>query len=128
VFTGIFAIRDERLPPTSRLGNGEVAATAQAIEHRLGRNEPVRITIVSHDAWPAASGVALELERAGHRTTVADTDGIWKVLFGARRVSHGGEKADVELYLENDPAGRARAQGDPMGTVADAVILERPLG
>ncbi|MDQ1396754.1 MAG: hypothetical protein QOG64_2013 [Acidimicrobiaceae bacterium] len=125
---GWATVRDAEAPASWQLANADVAATALAIEHQLGPGErTVRITIVSHDTWPTAAGIALELERAGRRTTVANTSGIWTVLFGSRRATTGREQADVELYLTSDGPAAAAAQGQPVATAGTTVVLLRHL-
>jgi hypothetical protein len=121
--------RDAAVPASWQLANPDVAASARAIEGNLGPQERVvRITIVSHDTWPMAAGIALELERAGRKTTVANTSAIWTVLFGSRRGTTGREQADVELYLTGDGPAAAAAQGQPVATAGTTIVLLRHLG
>ncbi len=49
---------------------------------------PVLLDIASDALWPTATGIALQLEQAGHRVSV---DPSWTKLFGRDRVAHGTE-------------------------------------
>jgi hypothetical protein len=72
----------------------------------------VRLTITTQSAWPTAAGVALELERAGRRTTEVATAGSGVdtgLLFGASRRPTGHEDVDIEFERQ----GPSEVQGSP---------------
>jgi MFS family permease len=118
------AIRaDLQQPPVAASGDPTVAQlTASANRVLTPQDRWVDIDIVSHDSWGKASGLALELEREGHRTTVSGPGMDWTLLFGAERRSNGREDVRLSLYLQNDSTAAGKAAGPAIGSVDGEVL------
>jgi hypothetical protein len=92
-----------------RRRSADVAAETAAVERALGSSAAglVRIHVVTPDTWTHASGVALQLERAGARIEV---DPGWVFLFGDAFAPRAAEPS-ADLYFARphelpDLAGR----------------------
>lgn len=75
----------------------QIAPETEAFLRARGCTAPA-VSVASPDAWPTASGLVLELERSGFRTSV---DADWVFMFGASRARKGDE--DVMLVLSLPP-------------------------
>jgi hypothetical protein len=88
----------------------------------------VGIRILTHAAWPEASGLVLDLERHGRRATVGGPDD-WTFMFGDRRRPNGREDVDVLLYLNDDKQAAVDARSARVvGTSGGVVMAVRPGG
>ncbi|MGY1641366.1 hypothetical protein ACI782_09565 [Geodermatophilus sp. SYSU D00703] len=98
----------EAVTAAQRLLDGQLAA---------GPGDVVRVDIATHDRWPVAAGLVENL--AAEDVTVTVSAGSAD-LFGAARVSDGGEDAVVTVAAPDDPAlGQLVAAGTcELGTVA----------
>lgn len=84
---------------------------------------PVLVDIASADLWPTATGIALQLEQAGHRVTV---DPQWTKLLGRDRLVQGTEVWRLTVVV--GPYAPQMPYGTVIGTVptdsgTDAAIL-----
>lgn len=73
---------------------------------------PVLLDIASDALWPTATGIALQLEQAGHRVSV---DPSWTKLFGRDRLARGTEVWRLTVVVD------AYAPQLPYGTVIGTV-------
>ncbi|SDE72461.1 hypothetical protein SAMN05660485_01674 [Blastococcus fimeti] len=84
---------------------------------------PVLLDIASDALWPTATGIALQLEQAGHRVSV---DPSWTKLFGRDRLAQGTEVWRLTVVV--DSYAPQLPYGTVIGTVptdsgADAALL-----
>ncbi len=73
---------------------------------------PVLLDIASDALWPTATGIALQLEQAGHRVSV---DPSWTKLFGRDRLAQGTEVWRLTVVVDS------YAPQMPYGTVIGTV-------
>jgi hypothetical protein len=110
---------------TDQPGAAEAAELAlKALPAAEDGDPPVFLDIPDVSVWTTATAVALELEQAGHRVSVADT---WVYSFGADRASTGDEQWRVVLQPVSPGEGNLP---DQVGVVqaangTDAVIVQR---
>jgi len=84
--------------PASRLSDPDIAAAWQAIAPIVGGGHgAVRIELADGGRWPAAAGIALELEQHGHPARV---DPQWAFMFGQDRRVRGDEEADLVIATD----------------------------
>jgi hypothetical protein len=72
----------------------------------------ILLVIDQCDAWPAAAGLAVDLERHGRHVTVDGavcTWGRFTLYFGDNRARRGDESVELEWALANDPAHPGQA-------------------
>jgi hypothetical protein len=87
--------------PAAALTDKTIASAWHLLAPVVGTNhDPVRIELTDGGRWPAAAGMALELERHGHPVRVEKQ---WTLLFGDRRLAKGDEP--IVLILASDGAG-----------------------
>jgi hypothetical protein len=115
--------------------NAGVAAAVAAIDPLL-RPEDHRILLTIRDceAWPAAAGVAVDLQRHGREVSVAPlTCGFadFTTYFDRFRLPRGDETLELEWALAPDPTGArptTTLQGQPLpGTFIADVLAWRYL-
>jgi hypothetical protein len=123
VVIALVAVRsDLQQPPVAALGDPTIVQlTASANRVLTPQDRWVDIDIVSHDSWGTASGLALDLERAGHRTTVSGAMD-WTLLFGAERRPNGQESVRLSMYMQSDRAAAGQATGSVIGSVNGEVL------
>ncbi len=84
---------------------------------------PVLLDIASDALWPTATGIALQLEQAGHRVSV---DPSWTKLFGRDRLARGTEiwrlTVVVDSYAPQMPYGTVIGTV-PTDSGADAALM-----
>jgi hypothetical protein len=87
---------------------------------------PVLVDIATAELWPLATGLALEIEQAGHRVSVEED---WVRLFGRDRESSGAEEWRVSVVV--DRPAPDMPDGRVLGTVPTdldeeaAIVLAR---
>jgi len=84
--------------PATRLSDPDIASAWQAIAPFVGDgHEAVRIELADGGRWPAAAGIALELEEHGHPARV---DPEWTFMFGNDRRVRGDEELDLVIATQ----------------------------
>jgi hypothetical protein len=81
---------------------------------------PVRLRIVSSEAWPVAAGLLLALERTGYDVRVTED---WTFMFGPERASTGVEPREVLLVAEPQ-----RVLTDPLAGVRELTPVTSSAG
>jgi len=88
--------------PAAALTDPRIVAAWNLVAPVVGTgHEPVRIELADGSRWPAAAGVALELERHGHPVRVEQP---WTLLFGTRRLATGSEPIAL-IFASVDTTG-----------------------
>jgi hypothetical protein len=86
----------------------------------------VGVRILTHAAWPEATGLVLDLERHGRHATVGGPND-WTFMFGDRRRPNGRENVEVLLYLNDDQqAALDSRSAQVVGTSGGVVMVIRP--
>ena len=112
--------------PAAALTDPTIVAAWNLVAPVVGTNhEPVRIELADGGRWPAAAGIALELERHGHPVRVEDQ---WTLLFGARRLA-GGHEPVALVFASVDSTGWPQPQvATLLGQEGPSVIFVRRQG
>jgi hypothetical protein len=122
-------VSDLHTPGISKRSDPVMTALNKDLQPVLAPSDRlVGVRILTHGAWPEASGLVLDLERHGRRATVGGPDD-WTFMFGERRRPNGRENIDVLLYLNDDKQAATDARSARVvGSSGGVVMAVRPGG
>jgi len=114
--------------PAPQVGNSQTvshltgiveAGVTPALQHHL------RVDIASHDAWPDAAGLFLQLRRDGWGVTVGPE--YWATIFGRQFRPHGDEAGVLEVWLQPDlQRSSPQGMGAVLGSAGGDTLVLRP--
>jgi hypothetical protein len=93
---------------------------------RLARGLPVRVHISTAPCWAVATGVVVDLVKAGAVVTV---DRLWLPYFGSRFAGRSDAPPRLELWFDQPgvtAVGAAPPTATRLGATKDIVLSERP--
>jgi hypothetical protein len=124
--TVLGVVDSARATPAAALTDPRIVGLWQLVAPVVGPgHQPVRIELADGGRWPAAAGLALELERHGHPVRVEQQ---WTLLFGDRRKATGDEPIALVFASDNSTGWPLPQDATMLGQEGPSVVFVRRQG